>query len=281
MDKKGITFSRICSAIWRRIKFLPDYFWFYLPFGFPYQNRKRLKSLNNSHKGERCFILANGPSLKKVNFDLLKNEFTFGMNRIYMMKDVNGFVPSCIACMDEDTLLYPFREDFDSLKIMSFFPFRDRKWFSKKENQYFFGSGRFSPKFQTDAAENMGNGKTIAYLCIQMAFCMGFDKVYIIGKDHTYNVSAKPGAKIDANNDNGNHFISGYYKAGTKWDAPDHETEEYAYVLARKEFEKYGRGIFNATEGGKLELFERVDFNSLFPGANNITKCPRTSIEKC
>lgn len=264
MDKKGITFSRICSAIWRRIKFLPDYFWFYMPFGFPYQNRKRLKSLNNSHKGERCFILANGPSLKKVNFDLLKNEFTFGMNRIYMMKDVNGFVPSCIACMDEDTLLYPFREDFDSLKIMSFFPFRDRKWFSKKENQYFFGSGRFSPKFQTDATENMGNGKTIAYLCIQMAFCMGFDKVYIIGKDHTYNVSARPGAKIDANNDNGNHFISGYYKAGTKWDAPDHETEEYAYVLARKEFEKYGRGIFNATEGGKLEIFERVDFNSLF-----------------
>ena len=50
------------------------------------------------------------------------------------------------------------------------------------------------------------------------------------------------------------------------WDAPDYETEEFAYKLARKEFEKSGRKIYDATIGGKLNVFEKVNFDELFKG---------------
>lgn len=264
MKKGDITIKRFLSAIWRRIARIPENIYFFMPFGFPLRNRRNLKRLNNSHCAERCFILANGPSLNLVDFSLLKNEFTFGMNRIYLMKEKNGFMPSCIACIDKDSLVIPFREDFDALDVPLFLPFELRRYYSKKSNQYFIG-GRFSPKFQTDASLLLGNGKTVAYTVIQLAFCMGFQEVYIVGKDHTYQTTAKAGASVEMKGEDVNHFSKDYYKPGMKWDAPDHESEEYAYRLSREVFEKAGRKICNATIGGKLEVFERVDFYSLFP----------------
>ncbi|MCI0854684.1 MAG: hypothetical protein J4N91_09695, partial [Chloroflexi bacterium] len=43
------------------------------------------------HRGERCFVIGNGPSLKQTDLSLLKEEFTFGMNRIYMIFAELGF----------------------------------------------------------------------------------------------------------------------------------------------------------------------------------------------
>ena len=42
-------------------------------------------------KGKRCFIIGNGSSLRQIDLTLLKNEFTFGMNRIYLMFPELGF----------------------------------------------------------------------------------------------------------------------------------------------------------------------------------------------
>ena len=42
-----------------------------------------LSSLRDKHKGERCFIIANGPSLNKIDISLLKDEITIGCNGIY------------------------------------------------------------------------------------------------------------------------------------------------------------------------------------------------------
>lgn len=39
------------------------------------------------HKGKRCFILGNGPSIAKLDFSLLGDEFVFTMNQIPRMKD--------------------------------------------------------------------------------------------------------------------------------------------------------------------------------------------------
>lgn len=43
---------------------------------------KNNAKFHNMHLGERCFVLGNGPSLKDVNFSLLKDEFVFTCNRI-------------------------------------------------------------------------------------------------------------------------------------------------------------------------------------------------------
>lgn len=266
-DRRDVTVERVLAAMWRRFVAIPDNIYYYWPWGFPAQNRMKLASINNKYKEKRCFVIANGPSLNKIDFSLLKDEYTFGMNRVYLMKEQNGFMPTFIACIDEERIIRPFHEDLDNLGVPSFFPFSCRKYFSKRGNQY-FTPRNFSSVFQTDATKPLGSGRTVTYNVIQLAFCMGFQEVYIIGKDHSFNTTEKAGKGIEIKDKDDNHFVNNYLLPGQKFDVPDLKSEEYAYKLSREAFEKAGRIIKNATVGGKLEIFERVDFYSLFPQKN-------------
>jgi hypothetical protein len=263
IKKEDLSFLRIINAIFRRIYYIPQRFIYYIPFGFYQRNRKNLKSFNNIHKGERCFIIANGPSLKHVDFSLLENEFTIGMNRIYLMKEQNGFTPNYLACIDEKSQINQFHEEFNKVEIPCFFNFKLRNKFSKLSNQNFV-LGKFSQSFAKGISKAYGNGKSVTYTAIQLAFYMGFKEVYIIGKDHSYNTAQKAGTGIKSDGDENNHFIKGYYKKGQNWDAPDLFGEELAYKIARNEFEKNNRKILDATVDGKLQVFEKIDFFSLF-----------------
>ena len=131
---------RIVSAILRRIKNIPHSILWFLPFPFTSKNKNKLKTFFNIHKGERCFIIANGPSLKSIDFSLLKNEITIGMNRIYLMKEQNGFMPNYLACIDKQSQLLQFTNEYDNLKIPCFFNWDLRSFFSKKSNQHFIKS---------------------------------------------------------------------------------------------------------------------------------------------
>lgn len=264
LDRKDIYPERIFAAAIRRIKNIPHLVSFYLPWGFPKRNRKRLEQFVNIHAGKRCFILANGPSLNKIDFDLLKGEYTIGMNRIYLMEEQNGFHPTYLSCIDVKSQILQFHDELDALAYPCFFNYNLRRKFSLKENQYFIKGG-FSPKFRGDLSRAPhGNGKSVTYAAMHLAYMMGFQEVYLIGKDHSYNTTEKAGVGITSDGKEDNHFIKGYYKPGQNWDAPDYQTEEFAYRQAREAFEKDGRIIKDATIGGKLEVFEKVDFNSLF-----------------
>ena len=137
LKKEDISFFRIINAIIRRIFYLPQILIYYFPFGFYKKNRNNLNRFNNIHIGKRCFIIANGPSLKNIDFNYLKNEFTIGMNRIYLMKEQNGFTPNYLACIDEKSQINQFHEEFDKLEIPCFFNFKLRNKFSKLSNQNF------------------------------------------------------------------------------------------------------------------------------------------------
>lgn len=250
-------------AIKARLVQIPHTLLYYSPFKFYVENRKRLAKYQDAHKGKRCFIIANGPSLKNIDFNLLKDEYTIGMNRVYLMNDQNGFMPNYLACIDVKSQILQFHEEMDQLNIPCFFNFNLRDKFSKKDNQYFI-IGKFSPEFSTDIKEPFGNGKSVTYTAMQLAFQMGFSEVYLIGKDHSYKTNAAAGVGIKSDGNEDNHFIKGYYRPGQNWDAPDFIGEEFAYKLARKAFEKSGRIIKDATIDGKLNVFEKIDFYSLF-----------------
>ncbi|MFO7997093.1 MAG: hypothetical protein R6U93_08195, partial [Dehalococcoidia bacterium] len=54
----------------------------------------RIKALKDKHEGQRCFIIGNGPSLRNTDLSLLRDEVTFGLNRIYLLFDQIGFPTS-------------------------------------------------------------------------------------------------------------------------------------------------------------------------------------------
>jgi hypothetical protein len=265
LKKDDITLERVFKAVKRRVEDIPQKILWALPFPFTKRNRAGIEKFKNLHKGKRCFILANGPSLKKIDFSLLKDEYTIGLNRIYLLKEENGFSPTYLSCIDIEAQLLQFLDDYDNLMMPCFYNWALRAKFSKKTNQYFV-KDRLVPNFSTDIAkQGYGTGRSVTYLAMQLAYYMGFTEVYLIGKDHSYNTTEKTGTSISSTGKEDNHFIKGYYKPGMTWFAPDLETEEYAYRLARIAYEKDGRIFKDATVDGKLEVFEKVDFYSLFP----------------
>jgi hypothetical protein len=260
-----LSFSRILEAIRVRLIYIPQLIIWNLPWGFNKLNRSKLKDLNNLHKDKkRCFIVASGPSLKEINFDLLKDEITFAMNRAYMMKDQIGFTPTYLCCVDKYSQLLQFTKKYDDFdEIPTFYNWDLRRLFKKKDNRYFI-KVQFSPKFLTNLPGLFGKGKSVTYVCIQLAFVMGFEEVYLIGKDHSYNTIKKVGEKVVSSGNDGNHFLKNYYNKGQVYIAPDYIGEEFAYKVSRDVFEKNNRIIKDATINGKLNVFEKIDFYDLF-----------------
>jgi hypothetical protein len=110
-------------------------------------------------------------------------------------------------------------------------------------------------------------GGSVTYVALQLAFFMGFDPVILIGVDHSYTVTRSLHEKIsyipyDA--EKGNHFAPNYYEEGDRWIAPDIEKQELGYRIAKYMYEREGRQILDATVGGKLDIFPKIDYYSLF-----------------
>jgi hypothetical protein len=260
----GVSLHRIYAAILRRVAHIPQRIWYFAPFGFPLRNRKNIAKYKDIHKGKRCFIIANGPSLNKINFDLLKDEITIGMNRIYLMEKENGFKPKYLICSDVRVQLKQFRDEYDNVAIPCFYNWQARRIFLKKKSQVFL-LHRLGSSFSINLKNGYGSTTSVTYAAIQLAYYMGCTEVYLIGKDHSYDTNAKTFTDIVSDGKESNHFIKGYYKPGMIWLAPDYKSEEYAYSIARSHFEKNNRTIKDATVDGKLQVFEKVDFYSLFP----------------
>ena len=65
------------------------------------ENTKELEKYKNSHLGERCVLVANGPSLISEDLDKIKHEWTFGCNKIYYMFPKTSWRPDFYCVLDE------------------------------------------------------------------------------------------------------------------------------------------------------------------------------------
>jgi hypothetical protein len=118
--------------------------------------------------------------------------------------------------------------------------------------------------FFTDLTEGCWEGSTVTMVAIQLAYYMGFREVVLIGVDHSYKFEGTPHAEVTSQGDDPNHFNDQYFGKGFRWHLPDLEGSELSYRVANHVFRQSGRRIINATVGGKLQVFPKVDYYSLF-----------------
>ncbi len=215
-----------------------------------------LRKLKGSHKGERCFIVATGPSLTFEDLHAIKDEFSFGMNSCALALDKTDWVPSLYGIQDEyvylkikdvlnneaklrlkdkilvaDTMakLCP-----EAAKFYQFpHTFMDHKYDHKKT-----GTIRFSE----DCDNIVYDGYSILFSLMQLAVYMGFNEIYLLGCDCTYQGDKKnfiEHGAIDPNFD-----IAGLRLI-------------YVHSLFRNYAEKKGVKVYNCTRGGMLEEYPR------------------------
>ena len=227
-------------------------------------NKARLETWRDRYQGERCFVVGNGPSLRNTDLGKLAGEFTFGMNRIYLAFDEYDFITSCLVSVN-DLVLEQCHQDISALEIPKFVTWRARRFFDANEETLFLDTDYTPPEdFNGDATGRLFEGFTVTYVCLQLAYFMGFSQAILIGVDHNFATKGPANAVVTSEGDDPNHFAANYFGKGFRWQLPDLEGSEQAYHLAKDAYETDGRKIFDATLGGKLTVFPKVAYTELF-----------------
>lgn len=238
---------------------------------------QKISRFKDIHTKERCLIIGNGPSLKLEDIEKSKKLglITMSSNMIfncyertswrpnyYFFTDVMGMrsvfaerekllmvLKNCeYAFTRTDGLLFDYRNDKDIQNLM-YFDFV----YSKDEENF---------DFSEDCSKQIYIGYTVTYAMLQMAVYMGFKEIYLTGMDHNFSVekATKDGNVIVDETVQDHAKILG----GTKvWGVADVYKITCAYKAAQLYAKQHNIQIYNATRGGKLEVFERINFDSL------------------
>ncbi|MGE2689163.1 6-hydroxymethylpterin diphosphokinase MptE-like protein [Mycolicibacterium pulveris] len=218
-------------------------------------NAAYIRRFKDAHRGARCVIIGNGPSLRDTDLSLLRNEITFGLNRIYLMFDELGFETTFHVVVNQ-LVVQQCADDFRRIEAPLFTTTPNRAFLDGAANTAYLNV-LVGPRFSSDVSHGIWEGATVTYVAMQLAYYMGFSEVILVGVDHRFAVSGPAHQVVESAGPDASHFDPRYFGKGFRWQLPDLETSEVAYNLARAKFEKDGRKIIDATVGGALKVFPK------------------------
>ena len=212
------------------------------------------KGIRNRHKGETCLVIGNGPSLKDIPIDFLDYYPSFGTNRIYMLGD---FTPTYYAAVNP-LVIQQFSDDMKDMNCEKFISaYYAAELVTDAHPLY----SSVVPEFSRNPEAWVYEGYTVTFVCLQLAFYMGFSTVLLVGVDHKYEFDGMPNELKMVVGDDPNHFDRDYFGDGRLWHLPDLVQSERAYKMAKNAFEMEGRKIVNLTPGSALDVFEKEDIS--------------------
>ena len=221
------------------------------------KSSNRLRSLKEIHTG-RCFIIGNGPSLTDSDLQRLMQlgEVTFACNSLIKLFDEKQFRPTYYFAQDNKIIL-DNKEEIERYEGTRFIKAHYASRYHMKGVTYYNMLFPQSPiGFSNDISRVVYSGQTVTYSMIQFAAYMGFKEIYLIGVDCNYSAKEDIITKES-------YFDSRMYNSSRSYAAPEVDTNLKAYARARQVCDKAGIKIYNATRGGKLEVFERADLDAV------------------
>lgn len=224
--------------------------------------RNHLKDLRGACAGKPMLVVGNGPSLNDSPLDEFSSIPAIGMNKIDLLFSRVKWRPSMIVCINNLVIKQHWRS-FVQSKIPVYLSWKGR-WFVKRK---FRGDVNYfldlpSPEFSTELPDGVGAAATVTYAALQIAYYMGANPVILFGIDHNFTFEGNPQEYAKRKGEDVNHFDPNYFKDGDWWGLPNLETSELGYSYAKAMFEKDGRQIFDATIGGKLDIFDKVSVST-------------------
>lgn len=257
--------------------------WTYLNSG----EYEKLGELKDIHKGKRCFIIGNGPSLKNQDLSFLKNEVTFVTNW-FVNADLYDQIDPKYYCVSSHEMFGGWNkpdpvlnEDFykamvakagNAIKFFSF-AFAD---YLKEQRMFGNNDLRFllfeRPKnlvdeindFSLDLSRHLDDAYTVVLtMCVPLAIHMGIKEIIFVGCDCDYGI-ASPEDKKKYFYDSSLHKTSTTKFENLQRIWSDNGPIFTAYEIVSRVANKCGVKLVNATHGGKLEVLPRVDYKELF-----------------
>ena len=207
----------------------------------------------------RCFVLGNGPSLKNTNLDLLQGEIVFGCNNIHL---AYGFTKMRVTHYiraeeaDTDINLNNWQESIDVHKELGCQMYVNHVFENADGTRIheIRTCTHYRKHFDNPDAPHLWHLPTLCTfgtsvnVAVQIAVQLGYGPIYLVGCDLGYNAGVS-------------HFDDNY-KTGNE-QSPIYANGDAlaAHIIAARSSPVK---IYNATIGGNLEVYERVQYESLF-----------------
>jgi hypothetical protein len=253
-------------------------------------NRNRV--FREKHRGQRCFILANGPSLATQDITPLEGEVTFVTNNFYKHEVLDRWQPTYYALADPH-----YFDGSEKMAVMlrgiaarahgsSFFVrlkgakevLATQPLLPPERAYYLALAGNIAEAelSDVDLADYLPGPRNVGVLCLMLAIYMGCSPIYLLGFDHDWL----------ANRGRSGHFYGAPAPQGNKEAQPPTGYDAWSYRMIMeyqlelwKGYEKLsqlaiqkGIRILNATNGGFLDVYERVDYAQVVGAhAQNVT----------
>ena len=235
---------------------------------------KRISFYKDKFKNRRCFFIGNGPSLQAKDLDILQEhgEITFAFNRIYNIFNQTIWRPTFYISQDEkmlsgcknivDNLDLPVK--FIPIQLMWYYDIQihDATYFNMKNQRE--NNLKDNLLWSNNAASSIYCASTGMYTAAQLATYMGFASIYLIGVDHHFHISQNDKGEIVIDDKVKDYFSDNYNQDRDNLYIPNTENSTYTYIAMKKYCNGMNINIYNATRGGRLEVFPRVEFDSLF-----------------
>ena len=222
-----------------------------------------LSSFRDKYKGKRIFIIGNGPSIKDTPLDLLRNEYTFAMNRIALTYRSTKWRPSFFLCTTTNVARPDWNKDIrESIELgIPSFVWRDLKSYLPPGDNVFYVDCTYGTQVTEYAPDEWWSDDIENAVCkfgtsmlpvLQIAMYMGFESIYLLGCDLGFTENTD--SLCDQN-----HFHSGYGTPGFSA-AILNVNMKAAHELTLRAAKRKKVQIYNATIGGELEVYPRVNF---------------------
>lgn len=234
-------------------------------------NTLLLNEYKNKYHGKRCFIVCTGPSLRIEDLEKLhaNGEYSFACNKINRIFDKTQWRPNFYCIMDE-TYEHTFLRTMNDVdagihfySIDSFFTTRRVKhkvaWLHTKRGPFFLDH----PVFSEDCSKEIYDIATVTYSMLQLAYFMGFSSAIIIGCDNSYSAEITRDGKIIYHGTKNYFCDSEAPTIAMAKPVPVWELNA-VYDCAAEFIKTHNYDIVNATRGGHLETFKRIQFDTLF-----------------
>jgi hypothetical protein len=227
-----------------------------------------MKKFAGAYKGNRCFLVGNGPSLNETPLDKLVHEYTFGMNQINLLYEQTIWRPTFYLATTvkgyhlsetwRNNMLINIKQHGLTSFVGQSIPVRGANVYPMNiVGQVETIDGMPVRIFSKDCDFQVGHLGTTMYVAFQLAAWMGFNPIILLGCDLGYTAE---------NGESRGHFTDDYWgDRGEIQPMNDGICEEInavtllAHTMVKPYMEAHNIDVYNATVGGELEVWPRID----------------------
>ena len=231
-----------------------------------------ISELRGKYSG-RVFLVGNGPSLNETPLEQLyeQGEYTFAMNNISRIFPKTTWRPSFYFAVSSNLKVKARRKYFIEPSHLNIPCFIERGWqgtYPDRPNVYWIYCPYMKGKeedgnpalWSQDCGIITGRHATSMYSVMQIAVYLGFTELYLIGCDLGYK-------GFNRGEPDPSHFDTNYWEGLLPFTDEGAERENNnmlrAHTYAKGMLDHLGITVKNATVGGELEVYERIDIDEL------------------